>query len=117
LEGGSATFQASGLMPGTKASVWFFSDPVLAGTGEVAEDGSVSIDFMVDSSFIPLGQHTLQMQGVGKDGFIVAVNWGVGVEQSSSVLNDAILWIVGILGTVGLVTAVIWVLARRRLSA
>jgi hypothetical protein len=116
-EGGSSTFSASGLMPGTTASVWFFSDPVLAGTGEVAEDGSISIDFMVDSAFIPLGEHTLQMQGVGQDGLIVAVNWGVGVEQSSSALDDAILWIVGILATVGLVSAVILVVRRRRISA
>ena len=113
-EGGTATFSATGLMPGTTASVWFFSEPVLAGSAEVSEDGSLSIDFRVDSAFVPVGEHTLQLQGVGSDGFIVAVNWGVAVEEPSSAMDSTILWTVGVMAAIGLVAAVI-VIRRRRL--
>lgn len=38
----------------------------------------------IDPDVIPAGEHTLQIQGVGTDGYVKAVNLGVVVEQTVS---------------------------------
>ena len=84
-----------GFMPGTLASVWFFSEPTLVGTVTVEEDGRFSLEFLVSPQSIPSGDHTLQIQGVGSDGFIKAANLGVLVEQPVELTTDSatgLLW-------------------------
>ena len=71
-------------MPGTRADVWLFSDPTLVGTVDIAEDGTFTASFAVDSNVVPTGDHTLQIQGVGDDGFVRAANLGVVVEDPVS---------------------------------
>ena len=78
------TFSGEGFMPGTRADVWLFSDPTLVGTVDIAEDGTFTASFAVDSNFVPTGDHTLQIQGVGHDGFVRAANLGVVVEDPVS---------------------------------
>ena len=73
------TFRGEGFMPGTRADVWLFSDPTLLGTVDIKEDGTFTALFAVDSAFVPTGNHTLQIQGVGDDGFVRAANLGVQV--------------------------------------
>ena len=86
----------SGFQPGTLASVWLFSDPTLLATVQVADDGTVSTNFLVDGQFIPAGEHTLQIQAVGTDGFIKATNIGVAIEEppqvTTSANSDVLLW-------------------------
>ena len=72
-------FSGEGFMPGTRADVWLFSDPTLLGTVDIKEDGTFTALFAVDSAFVPTGNHTLQIQGVGDDGFVRAANLGVQV--------------------------------------
>lgn len=72
-------FSGEGFMPGTRADVWLFSDPTLIGTVDIEEDGTFTALFAVDSAFVPTGNHTLQIQGVGGDGFVRAANLGVQV--------------------------------------
>ena len=72
-------FSGEGFMPGTRADVWLFSDPTLLGTVDIKEDGTFMALFAVDSAFVPTGNHTLQIQGVGDDGFVRAANLGVQV--------------------------------------
>jgi hypothetical protein len=72
-------FSGEGFMPGTRADVWLFSDPTLLGTVDINEDGTFAALFAVDSAFVPTGNHTLQIQGVGDDGFVRAANLGVQV--------------------------------------
>jgi uncharacterized repeat protein (TIGR02543 family) len=76
-QSGTGNVSGTGFQAGTIASVWFFSDPTLMGTVTVAADGSFDSSFLVDARFIPAGEHTLQIQGVGEDGFIKAANLGV----------------------------------------
>ena len=78
------TFSGEGFMPGTRADVWLFSDPTLLGTVDIAADGTFSANFAVDSNFVPTGDHTLQIQGVGDDGFVRAANLGVVVNDTAS---------------------------------
>lgn len=72
-------FSGEGFMPGTRADVWLFSDPTLLGTVNIQEDGTFTALFAVDSLLVPTGTHTLQIQGVGDDGFVRAANLGVEV--------------------------------------
>jgi uncharacterized repeat protein (TIGR02543 family) len=94
---GSAS--GDGFMPGTTASVWMFSDPTLLGTATVGEDGSFTTEFVVDSQFLPVGAHTLQIQGVGGDGFIKAANLGVEVQEPVELTTQSatglLWWVVG----------------------
>ena len=74
--GEANTVAGEGFMPGTRVDIWLFSTPTLAGSLEVNEDGTFSSEFVVD---VASGNHTLQIQGVGADGFIRAANLGVTV--------------------------------------
>ena len=95
---GSAS--GDGFLPGTTASVWMFSDPTLLGTVTVGEDGSFATEFVVDSQFLPVGTHTLQIQGVGDDGYIKAANLGVDVQAPTELTatgsSGLLWWVAGI---------------------
>ena len=104
------------------ADVWLFSDPTLVGTVDIAEDGTFTASFAVDSNVVPTGEHTLQIQGVGDDGFVRAANLGVVVEDPVSTPlapmdSDPIGWVpLMIIGTSvgGLLVLVGVTLAIRR---
>ena len=92
------TFSGEGFMPGTRADVWLFSDPTLLGTVDIAADGTFSANFAVDSNFVPTGDHTLQIQGVGDDGFVRAANLGVVVQDTTNtpvvpLVGDPFNWV------------------------
>ena len=73
--------RGDGFMPGTRAEVWLFSTPVLLGTVDILEDGTFISKFLPSTNFIPVGNHTLQIQGVGVDGFVRAANLGVEIAD------------------------------------
>ena len=79
------TILGNGFLAGTRADIWLFSTPQLIGTAEVGEDGLFIADFTVDESVVALGAHTLQIQGVGADGYVRAVNLGVEVANTPEV--------------------------------
>jgi hypothetical protein len=85
LSVGTAT--GVGFLPGTLVTVWMFSEPVRLATVTVDGDGGFTLEFLVNTTILP-GEHTLQVQGVGQDGLIKAVNLGVVVEQSETVLLE-----------------------------
>ncbi|MDR9396278.1 fibronectin type III domain-containing protein, partial [Pontimonas sp.] len=76
-----ARASGSGFQAATRVDVWLFSEPTLLGSVIVAEDGSFDTDFYLDGRFATVGDHTLQLQGVGPDGYTKAVNLGVTIEQ------------------------------------
>lgn len=81
VRGEAATFGGNGFMPGTIASIWLFSDPTMLGEVTIAADGSFSgITGPLDEA-IAAGEHTIQIQGVGSDGFIRSANLGVVVAE------------------------------------
>lgn len=66
-----------GFMPGTRADVWLFSDPVLLGSVIITADGAFTGFVPVDASTVSIGEHTLQLQAVGTDGYMRSLNVGV----------------------------------------
>ena len=114
---GSAS--GEGFMPGTTASVWMFSDPTLLGTVTVGEDGSFNTEFQVDSTYLPVGTHTLQVQGVGDDGYIKAANLGVDVQAPVDLTTTGaaglLWWVIG--ATFALLVVLILIFALRRRSS
>jgi autotransporter-associated beta strand protein len=78
---GTFTATGTGMQPGSRADVWMFSDATLLGSVTVADDGTFTLDVSVDPRFIGDGIHTLQVQGVGTDGYVRAANIGVTIES------------------------------------
>ena len=105
-------------MPGTRADVWLFSDPTLLGTVTIDENGEFTGEFIVDPNMIPVGEHTLQLQGVGEDGYVKAANLGVVVDDAAEVMPTAVesglgfIW--WIIAAIVLIAVVIVFLASRR---
>jgi hypothetical protein len=82
------TAAGTGFLPGTLVTVWMFSEPVRLASVAVDGDGGFALEFLVDATTIAPGEHTLQVQGLGQDGLIKAVNLGVVVEPSETVVVD-----------------------------
>jgi VCBS repeat-containing protein len=109
----SAFVQGSGFMPGTRADVWLFSDPTLIGTVEIDENGNFSGQVAVNGKLVPVGEHTLQIQGVGEDGYVRAANLGVLVDVDPNPSPSYSTLILAI--TVGLlITAFFIIFSKRR---
>jgi len=119
--GNANTVAGEGFMPGTRVDIWLFSVPTLAGSLEVNEDGTFSSEFVVD---VASGNHTLQIQGVGADGFIRAANLGVTVsEPTAAAMTSAeastsggmawLWWVIGVMAVAGIGVGTILWLSRR----
>ena len=107
----------TGFMPGTLATVWLFSDPTVMATVTVDDSGGFSAEFLVDARLIAPGEHTLQVQGVGADGYIKAANLGVLVEQPVEVTSESasgVLWWVASGLLLFLLVLFFVIVARRR---
>ena len=118
-QGSDASASGEGFLTGTTASVWMFSEPTLMATVPVGADGTFTLEFFVDPQFLPAGNHTLQVQGVGEDGFIKAANLGVLVEEvvvfTASTASGLLGW-VALVAALFLAMGLIIFLARRRSS-
>ncbi|AVG23251.1 periplasmic FN3 protein [Pontimonas salivibrio] len=92
-----------GFMPGTRSDVWLFSEPTLLGTVEIDSNGDFSGTLKVDPNLISAGEHTLQIQGVGDDGYVRSANLGVLVEDAQAAVIDTqeqslafLWWVIGL---------------------
>ena len=112
----------SGFMPGTRADVWLFSDPTLLGTVTVDENGEFTGEVNIDANMVPVGEHTLQLQGVGEDGYVKAANMGVLVDDPIEAMPTAVesagwlLWWVAGAFLLLLLVVMFVIVARRRRS-
>lgn len=115
----TASVEGEGFQPNSRVDIWLFSDPTLLGTVSVGEDGSFDTEVFLDERFVVAGDHTLQLQGVGEDGFIKAANLGVTVEEdiplTSQSASSLLLWVGGAFGLAIAVSIVL--LATRRSRA
>jgi hypothetical protein len=125
VRGEAATVQGSGFMPGTRAGVWLFSDPTLMGTVTIDENGEFNGEISVDGRVVTIGEHTLQLQGVGADGYVRSANLGVIVKDpDSEVANTADLatsfawwfWIIGIVALLAVAVIAYWLYRRAQQS-
>ena len=121
VRGGEASLSGNGFMPLTRADIWLFSDPTLLGSVDIDENGEFNGTVIVDGRVVPVGDHTLQIQGVGVDGFVLAANLGVVVndpESESSATTEkaaaSVLWWVVALIVVLVIAVVVWSVVRRR---
>lgn len=107
----TAVVSGSGFMAGTRADVWLFSEPTLLGTVEIDENGDFTGEVNIDANVVAVGEHTLQLQGVGEDGYVRAANLGVvvndtAVEVTTEEAAGGFLWWLWIL--VALAALIIW---------
>jgi len=79
-----AEISGDGFLPGARADVWLFSTPTLLGSVTIGPAGSFSGQVEIDGELIDVGEHTLQLQGVGRDGYVRAANLGVVVVPAQS---------------------------------
>ncbi len=119
----TARVSGDGFMPGTRADVWLFSEPTLLGTVTIDDEGRFDGEVNIDGRVIAVGNHTLQLQGVGEDGYVRAANMGVTVGEPAEIVATAeenslmfIWWVLAALVLMALVT-VFWIAANRRRSA
>ena len=84
----------------------------------VEENGGFAAEFLGDARWIAPGEHTLQVQGVGSDGYIKAANLGVLVEEPVELTTESasglLWWVIGAFLLALLFLLVL--LARRRRS-
>jgi hypothetical protein len=95
----TALVSGSGFMPGFRADVWLFSTPTLLGTVTIDAEGNFVGEINVDPNAVAVGEHTLQLQAVGQDGYVRAANVGVvvsdpvaGVAVSTDEVAGTFLW-------------------------
>ncbi len=87
-----AVVSGEGFMPGTRADVWLFSDPTLLGTVDIDENGEFNGTVNIDGNVVTVGEHTLQLQGVGEDGYVRSANLGVTVADEAPALTEESSW-------------------------
>ena len=115
-----AAVSGEGFMPGTRADVWLFSDPTLLGTVDIDANGEFNGVVNIDGNVVTVGEHTLQLQGVGADGFVRAANLGVNVTDVAPALTAESsgslfwLWMLVSLGVVSVAAAGTWMVRRAR---
>lgn len=120
----SAQVSGTGFLAGTRADVWLFSEPTLLGTVTIDDNGEFTGEVDIDPDLIPTGEHTLQLQGVGQDGYVKAASLGVVVDDAAvqTVAQTAespvmvAWWIVAAVIVFVLLLIVLLVARRRRYS-
>jgi len=85
LTGGYVLVAGQGFKPGSTADVWLFSTPVLLGVPTVLSDGTFSAMLALPSD-TPVGQHTIQINGVTADSETISASLGVRVVSARSTL-------------------------------
>jgi hypothetical protein len=97
VKGQTITVEGDGLTPGSKFSVWLFSEPTKLGEGIVSDDSTFKQVFMVPDG-LPTGSHTLQINGVNSDKKVVSLTTGVivtevkQIQTISSSNSEIIAW-------------------------
>jgi hypothetical protein len=116
LQASTALVDGEGFQPDTRVDIFLFSDPTLLGSFTVAEDGTVTAEIYLDKRFATIGDHTLQIQGVGNDGYVKAANLGVLVEEPpmETTADTALTFVWWVIAGVVLVAVLLVVLVSRR---
>lgn len=78
LKGGYIDAAGSGFKPGAPIEAWLYSEPIRLGDGFAAEDGTFDGEFAIDSS-VPVGKHTVVLNGLTPTNEIVTIALGVKV--------------------------------------
>jgi hypothetical protein len=122
LQGGEASITGNGFLPLSRADIWLFSDPTLLGSVDIDENGEFTGNIVIDGRVIAVGDHTLQIQGVGVDGFVLAANLGVMVSDpdadaaatTGQASASVLWWVLALIALLAMIGTIWWWRARRQ---
>jgi hypothetical protein len=80
----AARVEVTGFSPNSPVEAWLFSTPVRLGSGYTNAEGNFSGEFAISEN-IPVGRHSLQINGVDKDGQVTSVV--VALDKQAPVAN------------------------------
>jgi hypothetical protein len=111
------TVTGSGFMADTRVDVWAFSEPTLLASTTVTTGGEATITVELDPTTLT-GEHTLQLQAIGKDGYIRTANLPVTLTTTTATTettaNTLLWWAVALIALIILATLVTTLTIRRR---
>ena len=81
--------QGNGLAPNTEFAVYMFSEPTLLGIGRTNDKGEFFVSFILENE-LPLGNHTLQVNGLMVDGRTSSVSLPVTVVDKPEVAEGGL---------------------------
>jgi hypothetical protein len=76
-----------GLLPNSEFAVYLFSEPTLLGIGKSDMKGNFYASFIVDKDF-PLGNHTLQVNGILSNGKSSSISMPVTVVENADIAHS-----------------------------
>jgi hypothetical protein len=80
----------SGFLSGSTVEVWMFSTPTFIGTAIVGNDGTFGASFLIDD-LLAVGEHTIQLSGIGPDERVRSTSIGVRIEDPESPSRERIV--------------------------
>jgi hypothetical protein len=86
VKNNSVETQGAGLAPNSEFAVYLFSEPTLLGIGVTDSQGRFFASFPVEKE-LPLGDHTLQVNGTLLDGKASSISMPVSVVDSIQIAN------------------------------
>ena len=105
-------FSGTGFAPGSLVKVWLFSDPAELSQLTADSSGSFTGRALVPSA-TPVGEHTIQLNGISKDGQLRSVALGVVVQADTVAQSTAFTWNWWFLLS-GLLPVFWWIIWKRR---
>jgi hypothetical protein len=79
--------QGIGMKPNSEFAVYLFSEPTLLGIGKSDAKGKFFATFIVDKNF-PLGNHTLQVNGILPNGKVSSISMPVTVVENAEIAQS-----------------------------
>ena len=89
IKGAFVSAAGEGFKPNSPIEAWLYSTPIRLGSGYADETGAFANNFAIGSQ-IPLGKHTLVLNGLTNDGEIATLALGVQVveQDPGQILDD-----------------------------
>ncbi len=91
---GAVRVTGEGFVPGSIVDVWVFSTPTFVGSVQVLADGTFAATLPLPAG-LALGQHTLQLDGVGADGNARTVSTGIVLKAPPANLMEEAAEVLG----------------------
>jgi hypothetical protein len=87
IRSNSVNTEGVGLLPNSEFAVYLFSEPTLLGVGKSDIRGNFYASFIVDKNF-PLGNHTLQVNGILSNGKTSSISMPVTVVENADIAHS-----------------------------
>lgn len=115
--GETVALEVTGFAPGQPIYLWLFSDPTEMGYVTADKDGNFSGTVPVPGG-LPVGSHTLQVNGVSADGQVRSVALGVTLDEQLTQNSGSTNWAMWLSLVAGMafVSVLVVVLIRRRVK-